>query len=281
MVEAIETLFVPVVVYNNKEGKDAELLQRFQEPSWNNPVIRYLDADTKDLIERKDGVWSQVGTAARMSKALQASGAQVPTYLQLLASQIQTNAQQEAVFAMHCYWEGEAMIGGIPGVLDTHSAWLGDKEVVQVRFDPQVVDYRTLLQESRKVECASHVFATTDEQLEIARELVGNQVTRLTDEHVYREVRDTEQKYHLRQTLYRHLPLTVLQSTRLNAYVRQKKSAATIRDLLSPHQVQILDQIKTVYEQNPQALSEFVFPDNDARLSAYQQKLEKALREAM
>ena len=53
MVEAIEELFVPVLVFNNRKGKDAILLERFSEPSWNNPVVRYLDPAGKDLIERK------------------------------------------------------------------------------------------------------------------------------------------------------------------------------------------------------------------------------------
>ena len=47
MVEAIEDAFVPVVVFNNKGGKDAQLLKRFNEPSWNNPVVRFLDGSGK------------------------------------------------------------------------------------------------------------------------------------------------------------------------------------------------------------------------------------------
>jgi hypothetical protein len=36
LVEAIETEFVPVFVYNNRGGRDAEILARYGEPSWNN-----------------------------------------------------------------------------------------------------------------------------------------------------------------------------------------------------------------------------------------------------
>ena len=36
IVEAIEDLFLPVVVYNNlDQGTDAKLLQRFKESAWN------------------------------------------------------------------------------------------------------------------------------------------------------------------------------------------------------------------------------------------------------
>ena len=73
VVEAIEDLFVPVLVYNNRKGQDKKMLDQFDEPSWNNPVVRYLDAGGDDLIARKDGVWSTAGTARRMRDALKAA----------------------------------------------------------------------------------------------------------------------------------------------------------------------------------------------------------------
>src|SRR5262245_52917392 len=66
LVESIETLFVPVVVHNNKGGEDAQALERFHEPAWNNPVVRWLDGAGRDLIPREDGVWSADEIAARM-----------------------------------------------------------------------------------------------------------------------------------------------------------------------------------------------------------------------
>ena len=74
MVEAIETLFVPVLVYNNKSGTDETLIKQFEEPAWNSPVVRYLNADLKDVIARQDGIWSTEKTADRMVKALSAAG---------------------------------------------------------------------------------------------------------------------------------------------------------------------------------------------------------------
>ncbi len=37
LVDAIESLFVPVAIYNNTPGDDAETLHSFGEPAWNNP----------------------------------------------------------------------------------------------------------------------------------------------------------------------------------------------------------------------------------------------------
>lgn len=42
IVEVIETAFEPVFVYNNKSGKHAEILRRYGEPAWNNPVASNL-----------------------------------------------------------------------------------------------------------------------------------------------------------------------------------------------------------------------------------------------
>ena len=60
LVEAIESEFVPVVVYNNRgTGKDRELLERYREPAWNYQVIRFLNSEGKDIIPRKDRVWTK------------------------------------------------------------------------------------------------------------------------------------------------------------------------------------------------------------------------------
>ncbi|HRI61999.1 MAG TPA: thioredoxin family protein, partial [Saprospiraceae bacterium] len=52
IVEAIERYFVPVCIYNNKGGADAEALKTFQETAWNNPVVRIVRADYKDVVLR-------------------------------------------------------------------------------------------------------------------------------------------------------------------------------------------------------------------------------------
>ena len=65
-----------MLVYNNRSsGMDRELLERYQEPSWNLQVIRFLNADGADVIPRKDLVWTTSGVANRP----------VPDYLKNLA----------------------------------------------------------------------------------------------------------------------------------------------------------------------------------------------------
>lgn len=85
LVAIIEREFVPVLVRNNVPGREAEIRKRFKEPAWNYQVVRFLDAEGKDLIPRKDKVWTLKPLAERMIKALKAAGREVPDDLEGLA----------------------------------------------------------------------------------------------------------------------------------------------------------------------------------------------------
>lgn len=86
LVEAIENEFLPVLVYNNRKGgMDEKHLKRFQEPAWNYQVIRFLDAEGRDVIPRKDRIWTTSGVASLMVDALKAANRAVPQHLNTLA----------------------------------------------------------------------------------------------------------------------------------------------------------------------------------------------------
>jgi|UniRef100_A0A7S4GHZ2 hypothetical protein len=78
LVRSIQTDFIPVAIHNNKPGRDAQVLKRYGEPSWNNPVVRFLDGDGRDILPRRDGVWTAQGIASRMVEALCTMGLPVP-----------------------------------------------------------------------------------------------------------------------------------------------------------------------------------------------------------
>ena len=67
IVEAIESLFVPVAIFNNKKGKDAEVLRFYNEPSWNNPVVRIVDSKKKNIVKRVSGNYSKLGIVHAMT----------------------------------------------------------------------------------------------------------------------------------------------------------------------------------------------------------------------
>jgi len=82
IVRAIENEFIPVLIYNNRiTGMDRKILKRYHEPAWNYQVIRFLDTDGKDVIPRKDRIWTAGGVAQRMIEALTAVHRPVPDYL--------------------------------------------------------------------------------------------------------------------------------------------------------------------------------------------------------
>ncbi len=273
LVEAIETSFVPLLIHNNKSGYDAQILKQFNEPSWNNPVVRYLDSNGKDVIARRDGVWTTGGTAERMVMALKAARKKVPNYLVLAALE---NAQgaEYATFAMHCYWEGEVKLGGIAGVRETSAGWIGGKEVVNVAFNPKVVSYEKLLKTAQSMQCASTVFAHNSKQTATAKKLVRD-VVDLPSASRQRPVRYTEQKYHLRRTALKYLPLTPIQLAKVNSAVYARKD---YRQYLSPRQIELDKQINAALRADSKKLQGLAAPDAAKDLPAYSKKLMARLK---
>jgi hypothetical protein len=93
-------LFEPVVIRNNVEGYERTILERYDEPTWNNPVVRFVDEEGKDVIPRKDRVWTTGGLLGRMAKALEAAGRDVPAWLATAANETASGDVETALFAM-------------------------------------------------------------------------------------------------------------------------------------------------------------------------------------
>jgi hypothetical protein len=96
LVEAAEALFVPVCIYNNTKGDhDQQVLKSFDEPAWNNPVVRILDFERNALAERIGKHWTVEALATAMVVALRKQECEVPDYLALLA--VETTAHRRGV----------------------------------------------------------------------------------------------------------------------------------------------------------------------------------------
>jgi hypothetical protein len=264
-----------VLVYNNRSGRDAELLKQFEEPSWNNPVVRYLDSNGKDLIPREDGIWTTEETVARMLAALKAAKRDVPDYFQAFVSS-HRDSLQKATFAMHCYWEGEAKLGAIEGVYSTRSGWKGDLEVVTLQYDPSLVEYKRLVEIAQSFDCASKVFTHSDEQLAIAQKIVGEDAVALKSDESVRNAKASDQKYFLLQSPLRHLPLIEVQATKINAALQSKQACDV---WLSPRQKKWLKRIIAATEQDKNALDGFQYPPRLSGLAKYTAELTAKLAE--
>src|SRR3546814_20647449 len=83
MVELIADRFVPVAIFNNHPGADAEILRRYDEPSWNNPVVRFLGPDGAELLPKLADRYDALGLHEKTTDALDRPGADVHGYLRL------------------------------------------------------------------------------------------------------------------------------------------------------------------------------------------------------
>lgn len=238
IVEAIETLFVPLAIYNNKGGDDRKVLDFFNEPTWNNPVVRIVSADKQDVTPRLSGNYAPLGLVHSMLLALDASNRVAPRYLQLLAEEMQAKAAgtEQATLAMYCFWTGEKEIGKIPGVVSTEAGFMGGREVVQVEYNPAAVSYEDLLKQAEKASCASHVYTENSQQESAASKVVGQGA--ISPKDTYRP--DREPKYYLSKTHWKYVPMTKLQAVKANSLVGQRQSPASV---LSPRQVALADFI--------------------------------------
>ena len=263
---------MPVLVYNNKSS-DSATLKKFNEPSWNNPVVRFLNSNEKDVITRKSGVYSVGPMASRMVAALKASNREVPAYLNDLV--ISNGKLQSATFAMYCYWTGEARLGKIDGVMSTTAGHAGGREVVQLTYDPEMVDYSKLVKTAQSFECASTVFTHSADQMAKAKSLVGSRAAEYPGGG--RKASSSDQKYQLRSIAgLRSLPLTTFQSTKINSYIRSSERQKAF-DVLSPRQVKLYKEI-TAETKNGKSFSNFIFPDNDSKLGEYYARLTKHMK---
>ena len=237
-------------------------------------MVRYLDSSGQDVIKRQSRVWNVNPMAARMVAALKAAKQEVPPYLSDLGRD-RSNLQQ-ASFAMSCYWTGEARLGSIDGVMSTTSGWAGGREVVSLTYDPKLVKYSKLVETAQSFHCASKVFTHTASQLETAKSLVGDRAEKFPGGA--RKAKLSDQKYQLRTSRgVRSLPLTSYQSTKVNSFVRGSQRSKYL-EFLSPRQKAMLGKIAQEFKSGGgDSLDEFVFPEDDSKLDAYQMKLAKHL----
>ncbi|MCO6487895.1 MAG: thioredoxin family protein [Phaeodactylibacter sp.] len=239
IVEAIETLFVPVAIFNNKGGKDAGVLRYYDEPSWNNPVVRIVDYDRLDIVPRVSGNYSQLGVVQAMVFALERRGRAIPAYLQLLCEELQARQQgtETTTLSMYCFWTGEKALGQLEGVVATEAGFMDGREVVQVTYNPKSISFEKLVKAGQQARCADRVYAHDEIQKAAASAVLGE--GRAGSKSSFRP--DRAPKYYLSKTHYRFVPMFPLQAARANALIGQGKSPEGV---LSPRQVALARQAK-------------------------------------
>lgn len=240
LVEAIEDLFIPLVIHNNKGGKDRAVLNQFNEPSWNNPVVRIVDATGKNLTPRVSGNYSAKGLYKAMHTALINTYSEIPEYMSLLGKELSAvHSTKEKYYAMYCFWTGEKQLGATDGVLNTEAGFMKGREVVKVTYDDRKVDIKELDSYAKR-----------------------NNFTPISQDNSYRPASNDED-YYLRHTPYKYLPLSNLQKTKINTALGNRKDASVY---LSPRQYRWLKEI-----QNTKAKREVLFDKSFA--TAWERKI--------
>lgn len=239
IVEAIENLFIPVAIFNNRGGKDAEVLKAFDEPSWNNPVVRIITHRKDNIVPRIHRDYSRLGIVQSMIIALKSQLMAVPPYLRILEEELlaERRGTETAVVSMYCFWSGEQKLGQINGVVATDAGFMGGREVVKVEYDPTELSYEELIKTAKSNSCASHVYSVNENQKRIATKIVGS--NSVSEVNTFRM--DKEPKYYLTNSHYRFVPMTALQASRVNSALAARKSPDA---LLSPRQQWLANHFK-------------------------------------
>jgi hypothetical protein len=211
LVEAAETLFVPLAIFNNVGGDDAAALAQYGEPAWNNPVVRVLSPTGGALAPRLTHERGAQGLQQVMVQALTALGRPVPAWLALAAPATAATA----TFQMGCFWEGEARLGGVEGVSSSRTGYLEGAEVVEVSVDGPAALAR--------VEAQAKALGYRPREGRLAPSL-----------------RDDQKQ--LEGSRFAKLPLTPAQRSHLNAALGRGEDP---RPLLSPRQRALLERPST------------------------------------
>lgn len=218
MVEAIEQYFVPLAVYNNLEGEDAKILKKYGEPSWNNPVIRIVDVQGNDVVERLASDYSLYGLYDRMQSVFELRKIKTDPYFGLLGEEIkadQFGSRDTSFYSMHCFWEGELDLGSADGVIATEPAFMDGKEVVKVEFDNNRI---------KKTDLDQYAI---DQEFDL-----------IEFDDSYRI--DKDPQYYLKQSAYSKLPLSRIQRSKINTALENGEDASL---MLSPRQKDWLNEI--------------------------------------
>jgi len=236
IVEAIESYFIPLVIYNNKGGEDAKVLKRYKEPSWNNPVARIVDEQGKDLVARLSGNYSKAGVIDLIINGMLKSNQLAPGYMKIFQEELlyAQSESEELTLSMYCFWTGEKEIGKIPGVFKTVAGFMNGREVVQVVYDPSLITEKQLITSANKSRCADQVYTDDKKIFSAAKKIVGEKNVAKTSKLRF----DKDQKYYLKKSKYAHIPMTEYQGMKVNSLIGSGQDPV---EILSPRQVQLLD----------------------------------------
>jgi hypothetical protein len=180
-----------------------------------NPLLRILAPDGITLSREQLANPDTGAGLAQMALLLEDAHRPVPEYLRLVCDEFSGRPRETARFSVGCYWEGEHELGKVSGVVASRTGMIGRDEVVEVRFDPKVIDATTLGARATKLTCFRGVPSTQAALVE-----------------------DEEQQHTLaNHPEFANILLTPLQRTKVNAAL---SDGGDLTRLLSPRQLRLV-----------------------------------------
>lgn len=215
-VEAIENEFVPLAIYNNAEGEDRRILNKFNEQAWNNPVVRFIDKDGGDLVPKLEFSLDPFLLHEKMEKVILLNNKQVPLYFELLKDELKIlyGTSKITYYETPCFWSGETSMIQNHMVLTTEAGWIGHKEVVKIHYDPAKGSLKEL--DNYAIHQGFYLINNPDK---------------------YKK--DVNPQYYLKGSVFGLLPLSFVQRSVLNYTIPYKKDVASEK-YLSPLQYELL-----------------------------------------
>lgn len=181
-------------------------------------------------------------------------------------------------------------MGALEGVLSTRAAWIGEREVVEVRYLSERLPFTRLLARAIELSCDQRVFATTDAQLTAAAALVGERAQRfeLGAPGELRVAQASDQLYYLGRSPLRYLPLTPMQARQVNAALgaevlgaQRAGTDAAPTASLSPRQCALAERVVRALASAPEALVGLTRPNELSELDEYQSALTSVLERVL
>ncbi len=208
VVKSIEENFVPLLIPNNQDGKDREILNQYNEPAWNYQVVRFLDAEGKDLIPRKDKVWTAEELNQRIDAVLGKKGKPKDA--------VAAPKTGRLAISQSCFWTGEMKIGAIEGVTRTEAGFFDGQEVTMVDYDPAKTSPAKIYEQAKLDGVGIGAYLEDPSQLPGSKKLSA----------AYRPASTGDQKKQIQGTAFQKLDLTSEQATKVNAFARTNLSHA-------------------------------------------------------
>ncbi|KAA2217401.1 VPGUxxT family thioredoxin-like (seleno)protein, type 2 [Maribacter flavus] len=217
MVEFIENEFVPLAIYNNRPGADQDILNLYQEPSWNNPVAHFVNENGQDIIPKLANNYHPLGMYNKLVETLTALGKPIPKYAQLLGDDLkmQYGYYKQTIYETPCFWSGETTLMQHPAIKYTEAGWINGLEVVKVFYDESIASVAEL--DSYAAQEGFFV--------------IGN--------HQEYKI-DKRPQYYLSKSPYKYLPLSKAQRARINLAIPYRRNP---NGYLSPKQAGIFSEV--------------------------------------